>query len=627
MSHQNQQQRGTPTPRPLSIRNLIDNDGHDKHTDMSDPPPAQSDPSHMATPHSHQYSHVSHSRTPSTFSDSTLSDFTLHSSTHPQHSTSHTTLPSPSESQFQDHDAALLLGSLRSSSSLSSYSSSSLDHSSTSADFHNHPSPSLSDADLPPQPYASRPGSAFVSRISTSPFVAPLGPLARQLGKLYVDSKERSSIVRLGAGAVEKGVKAFEEAGWGKEVGEVLDTWGVKAVDKLEQNLPPSFRPPSTPQPSSSSSPLLTPPSVPLPTTPLCSTAPPAPIPSFDHRTGLSITASSEPPDATYSHWSPSTAATRAARAVGLLPSHRGHVQGQEGRGLEVERGVAYAVGWIEQAMLRLHIHIRRLRSLLAALARAAERAVDWIDPPEGGTGEGPSRAIAGKEHGQVEGGDQDFEGNPLALISASRHDIALVLRRLVDLVGRFAALYLPEEARRFVRGVVVAAARRWVGNPQGVAPGGASSSAGASGGRSSDQAREEGERVIAMAEEARGVMGTLRNVFGAASPGRAGAGVGSPGVDGQLPPLQMRPVDVPRGDHRARTVSLSSDTMEGLMESPGPSGTDAQGEPPAHAGVKRRHSTEGEESGRQVGWGRRPEGRGGTDQDDGDRMDVDGGQ
>ncbi|KAJ3304824.1 hypothetical protein HDU93_006345, partial [Gonapodya sp. JEL0774] len=127
------------------------------------------------------------------------------------------------------------------------------------------------------------------------------------------------------------------------------------------------------------------------------------------------------------------------------------------------ERGVGhvgYAVGWIEQAIRRLDVHIHRLRQLLSLLARAAEKAVDWIDPPESGDS---MKGVMTPPSSPV---DSSVPADPLALVTTARHDIAVLLRRLVELVGRYAALYLPEEARVFVRNIVVGVARRWAGGP-----------------------------------------------------------------------------------------------------------------------------------------------------------------
>lgn len=49
------------------------------------------------------------------------------------------------------------------------------------------------------------------------------------------------------------------------------------------------------------------------------------------------------------------------------------------------------------------------------------------------------------------------------SMLQNIKNDIVAILKRVVDVIGKYAAVYLPFEARRRVKGFILALPGRWV--------------------------------------------------------------------------------------------------------------------------------------------------------------------
>ncbi|KAJ3198992.1 hypothetical protein HDU67_003184, partial [Dinochytrium kinnereticum] len=160
----------------------------------------------------------------------------------------------------------------------------------------------------------------------------------------------------------------------------------------------------------------------------------------------------------------------------------------------ETVRGLKYCLQWLQYATTHIDLQVEILRGFLERAGRrllgreggggaaavsssssssAAAAATQVSTPPlspEGGGGGG-----GGSSHstltttttttdpaGAVEGLAVGHVFDLWATLAGVRREVVETLRRVVDVLGRYAALYLPPAARRTVRNFILALPERW---------------------------------------------------------------------------------------------------------------------------------------------------------------------
>jgi hypothetical protein len=115
----------------------------------------------------------------------------------------------------------------------------------------------------------------------------------------------------------------------------------------------------------------------------------------------------------------------------------------------EMMSGLKYCIQWLQYASARIDRQIALLSGYLHSFM-VGNRSNSQSTPP-----------LSPHPNGQDLARAQGMQ--LLSMIEQVKREIVDVLRRVVEVVGKYAALYLPESSRRTVRGFIMALPSRWV--------------------------------------------------------------------------------------------------------------------------------------------------------------------
>ncbi|KAJ3037604.1 hypothetical protein HDV00_001492 [Rhizophlyctis rosea] len=236
---------------------------------------------------------------------------------------------------------------------------------------------------------------------------------------------------------------------------------------------------------------------------------------------------------------------------------------------------------------------------------------------------------------------------NNLSLTTTSAPDLATVvagikrevvetLRRVVDIIGRYAAVYLPVQARGAVKGFILQLPGRWAsinqpedGSSGGEgANGGEGSSSGAGAGSGGVQGRQpdvEAQKVLTLATESSSMLKNVMGIFaqtvdgaerylGRVVGGWSGGGVGGPSGAPPMPPTGQVPVQ--QQQQQQQGVKNPAETDEMMVEGE----DEAKISPP----TKKRRRAKGTGTGKSEGRGKAVDEAGeGVKMEDGMEVDA----
>ncbi|KAJ3004348.1 hypothetical protein HKX48_001269 [Thoreauomyces humboldtii] len=391
----------------------------------------------------------------------------------------------------------------------------------------------LRNGDMRRQPVRQTSQEHFMQRVQNIPLV---NKSIYQISNAYEATKNASRVVKYSAESVESGVKTITKPVFNKLEPALapLDRFACTQLDKLERSFPAimgsspppqanhdALEPPrigyrSRPRSVSASSmssissmDLLQPPNVPLPdvrSPQMNGLAPPSsPSPMIP---GPPLTNALGPPNSPGGFRSDEGPVTTAPH-IDRKPRSRWHqvVAGVGGSlsGLmlsdETMKGLKYCLQWLQYATNHIDRQIMMLRDYLARaggsvaayLANAASSGGSQPTPPLSPHANDMAVATSGT--------------NIFALVASIRREVVETLRRVVDVIGRYAAIYLPGDARRSVRGFILALPGRWATLTNTAVPG-----AGPADGQQAAEA--EAQKVLTLASESSNMLKGVQSIF-----------------------------------------------------------------------------------------------------------------
>ncbi|RKO89979.1 transcription factor Opi1-domain-containing protein [Blyttiomyces helicus] len=243
----------------------------------------------------------------------------------------------------------------------------------------------------------------------------------------------------------------------------------------------------------------------------------------------------------------------------------------------ETMRGLKYCLQWLQYATGHIDRQIAILRDYLL---RAGGNVTSFLAGVATGTSTSqPTPPLSPQSADLVPTTGTDL----LSVVSAIKREVVETLRRVVDVIGRYAAVYLPGEARRTVRGFILSMPGRWATlNQDGSAPTASSSSSTVPPPPPGPTA--EAQKVLTLASESSNMLKGIMNIFAQTvdgaerylgrvvgwpasnPPSSASSSSSSSGPSG-APPAIEAPPDHPANLHhhhpytRHRSHSMSSST------------------------------------------------------------------
>ncbi|KAI9099800.1 transcription factor Opi1-domain-containing protein [Phlyctochytrium arcticum] len=124
----------------------------------------------------------------------------------------------------------------------------------------------------------------------------------------------------------------------------------------------------------------------------------------------------------------------------------------------ETMRGLKYCLQWLQYATNHIDRQIAALREFLA---RSGQNAVSYVSGLASGSTSSsqPTPPLSPQNAGEITAASSlDI----FTLIASIKREVVETLRRVVDVIGRHAAVYLPGDARRNVRGFILGLPARW---------------------------------------------------------------------------------------------------------------------------------------------------------------------
>ncbi|KAJ3133786.1 hypothetical protein HDU90_005624 [Geranomyces variabilis] len=379
----------------------------------------------------------------------------------------------------------------------------------------------------------------FMQRVQNIPLV---NKSINQISTAYEATKNASRVVKYSAESVETGVKTITKPVFNKLEPALapLDRFACNQLDKLERSFPSimgtsppppealsTLEPPrleyrSRPRSLSSSSmssisslDLLQPPNVPLldarspqmngslgggPSSPSAVSIPGPPLTNAlgpPSSPGGFRTAEGEGPVTTTaphidrkprSRWNQVVAGVGGSLS-GLMLSD------------ETMRGLKYCLQWLQYATNHIDRQVMMLRDYLA---RAGGNVATYLSNMATGASQ-PTPPLSPHANDMTVA---TAGTNIFAIVASIRREVVETLRRVVDVIGRYAAVYLPGDARRSVRGFILALPGRWATLTNGTA----SSSNAVDGGPQSAEA--EAQKVLTLAAESSNMLKGVQSIF-----------------------------------------------------------------------------------------------------------------
>ncbi|TPX59703.1 hypothetical protein PhCBS80983_g02324 [Powellomyces hirtus] len=388
----------------------------------------------------------------------------------------------------------------------------------------------LRNGDMRRRPSRQSSQEHFMQRVQNIPLV---NKSMNQISTVYEATKNASRVVKYSAESVETGVKTITKPVFNKLEPALapLDRFACTQLDKLERSfpsimgssppIPETLEPPrleyrSRPRSLSSGSmssissmDLLQPPNVPLPdarSPQLNGLAPPtSPSGAIP---GPPLTNALGPPSSPGGFRVEEGPVTTAPH-IDRKPRSRWHqvVAGVGGSlsGLmlsdETMKGLKYCLQWLQYATNHIDRQVLMLRDYLARaggnvaayLSSAGTLSASQPTPPLSPQANDMAVTTAGT--------------NIFALVASIRREVVETLRRVVDVIGRYAAVYLPGDARRSVRGFILALPGRWATLTNG-------SASGSNPSEGHQSADAEAQKVLTLATESSNMLKGVQNIF-----------------------------------------------------------------------------------------------------------------
>ncbi|KAL2918154.1 transcriptional regulator opi1 [Polyrhizophydium stewartii] len=366
-------------------------------------------------------------------------------------------------------------------------------------------------AQPPPQtPPPAQAPSAFLQRVTGIPLV---GRSISQISTVYAATKNASGIVRYSAESVESGIHAVARPVLStlEPALAPLDRFACSQLDRLERSVPYIFGGPRGARPASAAaadkdhpdpaaSPLLAPRS---PAAPPFSPSSSASSPSLSdgpYPVGLVHRGSIDermPSTAPHVERKPRSRFHQVVMGVGASMGMLSE---------ETLRALRYCLQYLQYAINNIDNQIGLLRQNLVSAGGALARLVTGTPANQPSPPLSPgSGAVAHPSHA----------ANILALLAAVKREIVETIRKVVEMVGRHAAIYLPGDARQSVRGFILNLPSRLAALTQPATPAPeASPDSPAAAAASEEAAAEEARRVLALASESSGMLKGIESVF-----------------------------------------------------------------------------------------------------------------
>ncbi|TPX41709.1 hypothetical protein SeMB42_g01276 [Synchytrium endobioticum] len=341
----------------------------------------------------------------------------------------------------------------------------------------------------------------FMQRVTNIPIV---NKSINQIGAVYEAGKNTSRIVRYSAETVETGVKSISGPILDKLEPALapLDRFACNQLDKLERAVPSVFSPvpggspliePSTIQSlenddsnraygqshivSMPQSPHLSRPDM-MVSSPHCNSYAHPPVsPGCFQRNGSS--SSSSRGDMMIDHKPRSAWQTALGGVSSMVLSD------------ETMRALKYCLQWLQYATAHIERQIAILRGYLA---RAGNQVVGML------SGNQPTPPLSPSNELSVTIGN-DF----MAVVVGIKREIVDTLRKVVDVIGRYAAAYLPGDARTSVRGFILSLPTRWA-TLNGSDP--------SANNNNSNSACSEAQKVLTLAGESSNMLKSVMSIF-----------------------------------------------------------------------------------------------------------------
>ncbi|TPX59490.1 hypothetical protein SpCBS45565_g07723 [Spizellomyces sp. 'palustris'] len=377
----------------------------------------------------------------------------------------------------------------------------------------------------------------FMQRVSNIPLV---NKSINQISTAYEATKNASRVVKYSAESVETGVKTITKPVFDKLEPALapLDRFACTQLDKLERSfpsimgsnsLPPSQdmddmsdgsreyrsrpRSLSTSSVSSISSvDLLQPPNVPLltrdgPRSPQVANMSSPSSPSSVSIPGPPLTNALVPPTSPGGFRSEEGPVTTAPH-IDRKPRSRWHqVVAGVGANLsglmlsdETMKGLKYCLQWLQYATNHIDRQIALLRDYLARAGGAVASYLSGVATSSSASQPTPPLSPQANDMTVATSGTDIF-----AIVASIKREVVETLRRVVDVIGRHAAAYLPGDARRSVRGFILGLPGRW---------------ASLTGGKSNNPADPqqtadaEAQKVLTLATESSNMLKGVQNIF-----------------------------------------------------------------------------------------------------------------
>ncbi|KAJ3149496.1 hypothetical protein HDU86_006900 [Geranomyces michiganensis] len=379
----------------------------------------------------------------------------------------------------------------------------------------------------------------FMQRVQNIPLV---NKSINQISTAYEATKNASRVVKYSAESVETGVKTITKPVFNKLEPALapLDRFACNQLDKLERSFPsimgtspPLPEAPSTLEPprleyrsrprslssssvsSISSLDLLQPPNVPLldARSPQMNGLSGGGVPSSPSALsipGPPLTNALGPPSSPGGFRNAEEGpVTTTAPHIDRKPRSRWNqvVAGVGGSlsGLmlsdETMRGLKYCLQWLQYATNHIDRQVMMLRDYLA---RAGGNVATYLSNVATGASQPtPPLSPHANDLTVATAGTNIF-----AIVASIRREVVETLRRVVDVIGRYAAVYLPGDARRSVRGFILALPGRWATLTNGTV----SNSNAVDGGPQSAEA--EAQKVLTLAAESSNMLKGVQSIF-----------------------------------------------------------------------------------------------------------------
>eukprot|EP00842_Homolaphlyctis_polyrhiza_P003074 jgi/Hompol1/3768/HPOL_003347-RA len=263
---------------------------------------------------------------------------------------------------------------------------------------------------------------AFLQRVSN---ILPLVNMSlSQISNVYEATKNASSVVKYSAESVESGVKTITKPVFDtlEPALAPLDRFACDQLDKLERSVPYLFSSNPSPKPDAASQ-------IAAPiTTPATQTAPASYVrhPSMDSTTTLSTAPRVERKPR--SKWHQVVAGVGAN--LGVITE-------------DTVRTLRYCLQYLQHAINNID---RQIRILAEFMLRAGGSFAELV------AGLFHGLSIEAAPHAAHSGSTDDL----LAVIGSVKREIVETVRKVVDVIGRNASVYLPSDARQSVRGFIL---------------------------------------------------------------------------------------------------------------------------------------------------------------------------